>query len=272
MANLKKTDILEAISDFLPLVKNLGIDTKEQFLETMLKMNDYGATYFGVRRIFANGQSALFSNNVRWLDIQQDIEFKKDFNTHATEELLAILGEKSFLVSRCGDKVNNPFLKKLQNYGVNNSILIYQILPHSHCIQIVYFMADPTETQARDLIVNNLSKLASLKNKLHSILEYIMNSKEFLSLQEPLIDRQVISDLWANQNLMNYLDLTNNNSFSLTNKEQEYLSLLNQGLRPKEIAEKLGISIATARNHNTNIRAKIHCSSTKSLQNITLMR
>jgi DNA-binding CsgD family transcriptional regulator len=44
---------------------------------------------------------------------------------------------------------------------------------------------------------------------------------------------------------------------ALTPREKEIAALVARGLRDREIAAKLGISLNTARNHQLNIRSKL---------------
>lgn len=44
---------------------------------------------------------------------------------------------------------------------------------------------------------------------------------------------------------------------ALSEREAEIYALIGQGLKPREIAEKLGISVKTFTNHRDNIRSKV---------------
>jgi DNA-binding CsgD family transcriptional regulator len=264
MANFKKTAMLESMSEFIPLIKEIGMTERENFFETLLKMSDYGATYFAVRIIDSQGKSSLISNNYRWLNIKQDEEFISDFSQHVQLELGKVMYDQISLVSRCGDKLETSFLKKLQNYGVNNSVLNYQFFPNSRSVKITYFMSDPENTDARDLIINNLSKLEKLQNKIQLLLDYMMQSKQFNDQKMQLVDKNLIAALWQKNNKFMFANREENLLF-LTKKEREYLSLFKKGFSNEYIAHHLGISSFTARNHNTNIRAKMGCSATKLL-------
>jgi DNA-binding CsgD family transcriptional regulator len=50
-------------------------------------------------------------------------------------------------------------------------------------------------------------------------------------------------------------------SHSLSQREEEVLTALCEGLRPTQIAERMGVAVATVRSHVHNLKEKTHCSS-----------
>ncbi|MBC6112069.1 response regulator [Pedobacter fastidiosus] len=71
------------------------------------------------------------------------------------------------------------------------------------------------------------------------------------SPMSPYIARQVI-------NLLYKTKTTDNNTFGLSSRELEVLSLLSQGLLYKEISDRLSISPNTVKNHCKNIYKRLH--------------
>jgi DNA-binding CsgD family transcriptional regulator len=50
-------------------------------------------------------------------------------------------------------------------------------------------------------------------------------------------------------------------SHSLSQREEEVLTALCEGLRPTQIAERMGVAVATVRSHVHNLKEKTHCGS-----------
>jgi DNA-binding CsgD family transcriptional regulator len=50
-------------------------------------------------------------------------------------------------------------------------------------------------------------------------------------------------------------------SHSLSQREEQVLTALCEGLRPTQIAERLGVAVATVRSHVHNLKEKTHCGS-----------
>jgi len=74
---------------------------------------------------------------------------------------------------------------------------------------------------------------------------------------DPMIARIVLGSI-QNNNAVEQKQKAENNSYGLTKKELEVLSLLSEGLTNQEISQKLVISISTTKAHVHNILQKLY--------------
>ena len=95
------------------------------------------------------------------------------------------------------------------------------------------------------------SNLETLTNAIKSV-----NSKA--GWLDPMIARIVLGNIQNGNNISTKKENGENNSYGLTRKELEVLSLISDGLSNKEISKKLVVSISTTKAHVHNILQKLY--------------
>ena len=95
------------------------------------------------------------------------------------------------------------------------------------------------------------SNLETLTNAIKSV-----NSKA--GWLDPMIARIVLGNIQNGNNISTKKEKGENNSYGLTRKELEVLSLISDGLSNKEISKKLVVSISTTKAHVHNILQKLY--------------
>lgn len=260
--------VLDAISEYLPIVENIPEKNQKFLIESILKMEAYGVEGYGERIIYPDGYSSLFSTSLKWHDIYQDEEFKKDNISHSSLEMIKMKKMGGGMISRSKDKIDTPFLEKLEKAGVNNSIIRTEF--YSNRIEIIYFMANANNPDARDNIINNLESLYLIRNFAKPALQYITQSKLFKSNKEILLNSNALDSLKNSRIYKNkkHNIILSGKEIMLTQRELECLVFLRFGSSNQFIADQLKISVETVKGNISALKLKLLVSEKKHLINI----
>jgi len=260
MSDCLSAETVKVISKYLRVLEKMPSSKRNDFIKGIIEMRKYGVEGFSKRIIYKNGFSSMFCTSLNWYKMQRDFIFLEDFRNHLSPELVQLKRNRSNFVSRSKDKVYTPFLKKLENAGVNNSIITTDF--YDDRIEIVYLMANPSLPQDRDLILNNMPSISLLQNIMEPALRDITLSQEFKDNKELLLNKTAINCLWG----IKHRDTTIPNLFILgkeihiTHKELECLVYLRFGSSNRFIADRLNISIETVKYHMLNLKLKLSVS------------
>ena len=217
------------------------------------------------RIVYKSGYSSIFCTSVHWAQMQKDENFYEDYRNHLSSELVKIFQNKSPLISRSSDRVSTPFLKALNDGGVNNSVIIHEFCKNT--IKIVYFTGAPDNPDARDNILNNLEHLNWMRTKFEPALKDIFLSNEFRARKELILTplaREIIWDNSFKNKKENIIPLPLKYS-NISLKEIECLKYLRYGASNQFIANNLGISIETVKYHLSKLKEKLSLNSRKEL-------
>lgn len=256
MSDVLPTKIVQVIDDFLPVIAGMSTRKRSDLISGILQMQKYGVEAFANRVIYPNGYSSMFCTSVNWKKMNRDEDFQKDFINHVSHELVKLYKNKITLVSRSSDKIYNRFLLKLEDAGVNNSVIINEF--HKDRIEVIYYMADPSKPEDRDLIVNNLELLSFIRKGMMPSLNEIFLSKAFENKKELLLNSSAIDVLWGKLgNIKNSFNLAfAGQEIDLTYRDLEYLALLRFGSSNQFIADNLKISVETVKRNLSDLKFK----------------
>ena len=134
--------------------------------------------------------------------------------------------------------------KKIKESGLEASILM---LTSRESEEDVYAAL----SAGADGYIMKGSNLETLTNAIKSV-----NSKA--GWLDPMIARIVLGNIQNGNNISTKKEKGENNSYGLTRKELEVLSLISDGLPNKEISKKLVVSISTTKAHVHNILQKLY--------------
>lgn len=265
MNNLLSPEELDNISDYWPVLERMSSQKRNALFDGLGQMKKLGVDSFAIRVIDKRGYSAMFCTNVLWPNLMNNEEAYADFRKHISSELVSLYRNNCSLTSRSGDKIDSPFLKKLQKYNQNNSIIINNFLEDE--IVIIYFMAHPQRPQDRDIIMNNLQQLNFIKKTLEPSLKEIVNSPEFCAKKELLLHKIATNVIWEKDVVKDrggYFSLFGRD-IDLTTRELENLYLMRSGASNKFIAEELGVSAETVKRQIYVLKNKLQVNSKKKL-------
>ena len=158
MNDCLEEDTIKVISRFLPVLNRMNANKRNELVRCLTEIGKYGVEGFSKRIIYNNGYSSMFCTSKRWAEIKKDSNFLVDFRNHISPELVSQQKNKDHLVSRSKDKLYTPFLRKLDDAGVNNSIITTTFFRDR--IELIYLMANPDRPQDRDLILNNIDYIS----------------------------------------------------------------------------------------------------------------
>lgn len=260
MSDILPAKIIQVIEDYLPVIASMSARKRNDLISGILQMQKYGVEAFANRVIYPNGYSSMFCTSVNWKKMNRDQNFQNDFINHVSHELVNLYKNKISLVSRSSDKIYNKFLTKLEDAGVNNSVIINEF--HKDRIEVIYFMADPAKPEDRDLILNNLELLSFIRKSIKPALNEIFLSKEFEAKKELLLNSSAVDVLWnklgsINQNINLCLA---GQELDLTYRELEYLTLLRFGSSNQFIAQNLKTSVETVKRNLSELKLKFSVS------------
>lgn len=255
----------EVISRYIPVLRSMQGNRKGELISCILRMKRLGVESFATRIVYPDCTSALFSTSVRWFKFDHDEGFKKDYTTHLSLELVRLYKSNPRIITRSGDKQYSDYLKRLQEAGVNNSIITHEF--DRSKIIINYFMASPNNPDARDEIINNFEYLMHLKKEINPALQEIIKSNEFQNSREVLISSEAAREIWnSNDQKRNLQKMVIPNQYKeLTNREIECLAYLKNGSSNIFIAEKMFISIPAVKLHIKNLKEKLMINSREEL-------
>jgi len=265
MSQVLPSEIEKVISDYLPVLNRMENTKSNTLISGILRMKRYGVESYSERIIYKNGYSSIFCTSISWAKMKKDEKFYDQFKNHVSPELVRIFQNKTALVSRSGDRVSTPFLKALDEGGMNNSIIIHEF--YDNKIRITYFTGAPDNPEARDSIVSNLECLNLIKQCCQPALQDIFSSNEFNAKKQLILTplaREIIWDKSSKDNKRNALTLPIKYS-NLTQKEIECLSFLRYGGSNQCIANSLNISVETVKYHLANLKIKLSLSSRSEL-------
>lgn len=257
MSDCLSEETIKVISKYLPVLEKMPSSKRNDFIKGIIEMRKYGIEGFSKRVIYKNGYSSMFCTSLNWHKMKKEPSFLEDFRNHLSPELVQIKKNRSSFVSRSKDKIYTPFLKKLENAGVNNSIITTDF--YEDRIEIVYLIANPSFPQDRDLILNNMPSISLLQNIMKPALRDITLSQEFQDNKELLLNETAINCLWG----IKYQDTIIPNLFisgkeiNITYKELECLVYLRFGSSKRFIADRLNISVETVKHHVFNLKLKL---------------
>ncbi|MFN8206867.1 MAG: response regulator transcription factor [Bacteroidales bacterium] len=123
-------------------------------------------------------------------------------------------------------------------------------------IQFVMFTVFEDDDSVFEALRSGATGYLLKKSQPHIIFEALHTVCNGGSLMSPVIARKVINNIYRGLPLTPCPELN-----SLTCREQEILEALAKGLRYKEIADRLCISIDTVRSHIRKIYEKLHVNS-----------
>jgi DNA-binding CsgD family transcriptional regulator len=256
MSDVLPAKITQVIDDYLPVIAGMSSRKRNDLISGILQMQNYGVEAFANRVIYPNGYSSMFCTSANWKKLNKDEDFQKDFINHVSCELVKLYKNKISLVSRSRDKIYNKFLIKLEDAGVNNSVIINEF--YKDRIEVIYYMADPAKPEDRDLILNNLELLSFIRKSIRPALNEIFLSKAFLNKKELLLNSSAIDVLWSKvRHIKNSFNVCiAGQEVDLTYRELEYLALLRFGSNNQFIADYLKISIETVKRNLSDLKFK----------------
>lgn len=257
MNDCLEEDTIKVISRFLPVLNRMNANKRNELVRCLTEIGKYGVEGFSKRIIYNNGYSSMFCTSKRWAEIKKDSNFLVDFRNHISPELVSQQKNKDHLVSRSKDKLYTPFLRKLDDAGVNNSIITTTFFRDR--IELIYLMANPDRPQDRDLILNNIDYISFLQKQMQPALDYISQSVEFKESRELLLNESAMKILWNSQNCSsNSTDIwLEGKRVSITYGELQCLAYLRFGSSNRFISEELNVSVETVKSHLSNLKSKL---------------
>ena len=257
----------KVIADYLPVLKRIGNRGTENLIGGIQTMKEYGVESYSERLIYKNGYSSMFCTSLYWAEINKTSEFYKQFRNHVSPEIVKSFHNKSNLISRSADKTSTPFLKTLENHGVNNSIIIEEF--HRDYIKITYFMGAPDDPAARDLMLNNIERLNFIRKRIEPQMKNIFCSKEFAAKKELILNDTARNIIWQKPINRNDNKVISTKYSDFTYREMQCLKYLKFASSNRYIANDLGISMATVKHHIANIKTKLNISSRQELIDVS---
>lgn len=124
MSSSLSPELLYVISDYLPALERMSSNNRDSLFSGLKQMKQFGVDSFAIRVIDRKGYSAMFCTNTLWPSLIKDEQTYSDFKNHISSELVFLYKKNCHLTSRSGDKIYSPFLKRLEDAGQNNSIII----------------------------------------------------------------------------------------------------------------------------------------------------
>lgn len=257
-------EIEQVIGHYLPVLTRMGSKKSSILLEGIASMRKYGVESYSERIVYKNGYSSIFCTSVNWAKMPKDEKFYKNYRNHLSSELTRILQNKSPLISRSRDRVSTPFLKALDEGGMNNSVILHEF--YEDKIKISYFTGAADNPDARDFIVSNLEYLNWIKTNFQPALQDIFVSNEFKSRKELILTSSAREIIWDGSAKKKKQKVALPMKYSnITLKEIECLKYLKFGASNKVIADNLNISIDTVKYHLSKLKQKLSLTSRNEL-------
>lgn len=259
------SEVEKVIAPYLPVLERMGINKSNTLLSGIARMKKYGVESYSERIIYKNGYSSIFCTSVPWAKMNKDEKFYECYKNHLSPELVRIFQNKTTLVSRSKDRTSTPFLKVLEEGGMNNSVIIHEF--HDDKIKLTYFTGASDDPEARDLIISNLECLNWIKQHFQPALQDIFLSNEFRVKRELILNSSAREFIWhrsskdKKENILSFPIKYSN----ITLKELECLRYLRFGASNQIIANNLNISIETVKYHLSNLKQKLSLTSRNEL-------
>lgn len=268
--NIKDVLPEPTIFAYTNMLNSITQKNKELLLRLLLEIKNYGVDSFAYRQIDKNGNSSIFSTHAKWEILNNDQQFQQLMREHVNDELIQIKQNSFSYVTRSNDKVNNRYLKILNEFDLNNSIIKHKF--YEDKIEIIYFMTK--DANQRDIILNNLNNLNSMLDIASNLLEYISGSQDFINRKQPLLSLNGINYIWDQNSLhkkhKNRFDIDyNGRNIALTTNEIKCLMLCGQCISNKAIAKKLDISHFTVKEYIAKLKQKFQVINRDRLIDIT---
>lgn len=195
---------------------------------------------------------------IRLSIIEDDVEIATFLQTILRNSnsinLISIHNDAETFINQCDQLFPDVVLVDIELPGINGIECVRLLKPKSPNIQFLIFSVFEDHERLFEALcagaTGYLTKNSS-SDKLHNSIEEIFNGGSPMS---PEIARMVVKRF-------NGAGLQNTASEMLTIREREILTLLSKGLRYKEIAAMLFISIETVRKHARNTYVKLQVSS-----------
>ncbi len=255
--------IKQEIIKYGPLLKELTNNQINLFIEVLTNLRAFGICAYAERFIDKQGRSIKICNSEKWQELENKKSFFKDFSDYSSLEVVENFKNKIRVTTRSGDKLFHPFLKKLEGEKLNSSVIVSEF--NKDYISISYFMVDQFTPQNRDIIINNLSIIESIRKELRDDLLALFMSNKINQNQKILLSKESI-DLVFNEDINNKPKSHISPLLKgLTEREIEILKNLRIGTSNKYLSNKLQISISTVKFHLNNIKLKTGISSRERL-------
>jgi DNA-binding CsgD family transcriptional regulator len=230
-------------------------------ITSLNKFESCGIDAFGYRLIDKQGKSAVFSTSNNWHNISKDKVFLQNMREHMNLEIPYVKLNRLEFITRSKDKDNTPFLEKLGENGMNNSVINFKF--HKNKIELFYFIPPKDKPEFRDVILNNRQYLNHLIKEMLPALLAVSKSKKFQHQKIQLLEENVIKQIWQNQlisqtNMQSIYKKINygEKEILLSPREIECLILLKLGWGNKSIAKQLSLSEFTVKDYISNLKSK----------------
>lgn len=247
--------IEQQILGYGPLLESLSQEKIILLRDSILQMQALGVSAYAERFIDPQGYSIKICNSEKWQELEQDAKFFADFSEFVAFELLENLKLKNKIITRSSDKTSHKFLQRLEAEKLNSSVIVNEF--HKGCINISYFMVDPSCPQKRDVILNNLTAIEAIRKNIQRSLQDLFLSEKIVKNKKVLIDKSSI-DLVFNNIPKDQITLhLNHKTVNLTQRELDCLAMLRTGASNQFIASRLHISPSTIKFHLNNLKYKI---------------
>jgi DNA-binding CsgD family transcriptional regulator len=248
------TNFEQEIANYGSVLKHFEKSKISELKDVIIDLKLFGVSAYAERIIDSKGNSIKFCNNLKWSVLEKEQKFFHDFSAQISSEVLNNFKLKNKIITRSGDKTFNDFLKRLEFEGLNSSVIVNDF--HKDCITISYFMIDPSNPVNRDMVLNNLKTIESIRLNMQKYLIKLFESNDFSENKKALLDKKV-RDLIFKSLSENRIKLNWKNRISfLTQRECDCLNILSKGLSNKLIASELQISAETVKFHFNNIKIK----------------
>lgn len=228
-----RDETISFLEDYITYVKQLGI------------------SYVGYREFYSDGTSKAFCSNNNWYNI----DASKDMSIHYLQELLNIKRNQHNYVVRSAYNAHNPFLQKLKESDMCNSLIIYK--RENNVIKLFSFIAKITDSQIVNSFLNELSTFNDLVESYNQGLENIFKKEIYDILKKPLIPPEMAVKIFKN----NLIVRSTGDKIKLTPQAQKYLSYLSCGYSNKRIANDLNITEKTVEYYFQAMKKKFQVNS-----------
>ncbi|NRB11530.1 MAG: hypothetical protein HRU35_08010 [Rickettsiaceae bacterium] len=259
-------DMLEAVGGFSRVIENMDVVSQNMLIQGLISLNKIGVKYFGMRDVYLNGNTSIFTTCLPWLVMTKDKDFQLKFKKHMNVEIVNVLKDRYSIVTRSSDKLFSVFLQELEGRGLNNSIIQYK--NYKNMIRIFYYIGSSGNPNIRDKIINNMSNIEKIVSNMSNPLSIISNSKEFDINKVSLLTNGVIREIEDITRYNNRVVNICGKKVALTTLDLEYLKLL-EGYRSNSIiAEKMNKSIYSVRDKVQVLKEKFGVETKKELMEI----
>lgn len=271
-----RPEVIDAIGLYRDVLESMSRKDFNSLVSFFEKIKQYEVSGFGYRTINKSGFSVVFSTDINWLHIKQTVDFTKAMVKHMNAELFFVKQHNLKVITRSEVKKQTKYLKLLNQYKINNSIVYY--LWNKNVIEVFYFVPNSSAPELNDLILNNIERLVSFAKEISPALSFIVASNIVQAKKIKIIEQEILNFVWRggfvkHSEKIRKIFLAGEEMF-LTTKEAECLLLLKNGCSNKYMAEKLCISEFTVKDRVNNLKQKMLVETredlVKMIQNISL--